>query len=320
MYTPRAILPPLLLFGVANAAYTCVDFTVPVSYQAVSYPPSFPPFENHYQSVAFLNGITSRDALSAPSPLGDPVNITIDAEVAAQYCHPTHGHVSDVVQVLTHGIGFDHSYWDFGGPDSEYNYIKVATDSGYSTLSYDRLGTGKSTKLNPYSQLHLGVEASLLGELTTLLRSGKLSKYAGTNISTPKKVVHVGHSYGSAISHTLVGSAPSLSDGVVLTGYSTLGQVGGTYFAVSSNLHLAVENDPARFGDLSKGYLTWGDELSNQYSFFYYPKFDPKVLHEAEATKQPFGLGEFLTFGNAPKLPGWKKPLLVRLRCDGERS
>lgn len=309
MYIPRAILPPLLVVGVANAAYTCVDFTVPMSFTFESLTPVFPKFENHYQTVAFLNAVSARNAASAPSPFGDSVNITMDVEIATRYCYPTHGDKSSVVQVLTHGIGFDHEYWNLEGPDSEYNYIKTATDAGYSTLSYDRIGSGKSTITDPYTHQQIGAEVAVLATLTTLLREGKLSKLAKTHIPTPSKVAHIGHSYGSSISETLVGAAPSLSDCVVLTGWTSF-SIYGIAFAISSNLHIAAETDPDRFGNLSKGYLTWGDELANQYSFLHYPNFDPEVLRKAEANKMPFAISEFLTAFGTPS-HAWNGPLLV---------
>lgn len=206
-------------------------------------------------------------------------------------------------------LGFDHTYWDFGGPDSEYNYIESATEAGYATLSYDRIGTGKSTFADPYTEEQLGVEVTVAATLTTLLRDGKLSSIAKCHIPAPKKVVHVGHSFGSLITGTLAGSAPGLSDGVVLTGYTTTPNYAAS-FATSTNFHLASEADPDRFAGLSTGYLTWADELANQFSFFYYPYFDPAVLVAAEANKFPFAVGEIFAPYNTT-LPKWDGPLLV---------
>lgn len=243
MHCPRVVMPPIpfLFMAIANAAYTCVDFIVPVSFTAETFPLDIPEFQDHYQSVAFLTALSSRDPLG--SPFGSPVNTSLDVNIAAQYCTPN-GHKGvkspKNVQLLTHGLGFDHTYWDFGGPESEYNYIKTATEAGFATLSYDRVGTGQSTVTDPYTESQLGVEVTVAATLTTLLREGKLSSIAGCHIPIPSKLFHgtlfhyiglcrelttvniiVGHSYGSAISSTLAGVSPALSDGVVLTGYST---------------------------------------------------------------------------------------------------
>ena len=38
-------------------------------------------------------------------------------------------------------IGFDHTYWNFGGNGSGYNYVESAIAAGRSVLIYDALGT-----------------------------------------------------------------------------------------------------------------------------------------------------------------------------------
>jgi pimeloyl-ACP methyl ester carboxylesterase len=130
-------------------------------------------------------------------------------------------------------------------------------------------------------------------------------------IPKPAKVVHVGHSFGSSITSGFAGAAPGLSDGVVLTGYSTNGSW-GLNFAIASGFHLASETLPSKFGHLDKGFLTWPDELANQFLFFHYPQFDPKVLAGSERTKAPFSVGELLNVNGGPA-PAWNGPLLVRL-------
>lgn len=297
------------LAHLASASYSCIDFKVPLSFTAEHMPTTFPPFENHYESVAFLNNLTARNSAAYPSPVGEPTNISVSVTIAAQYCTPA-GKSPKNVQVLTHGIGFDHTYWDFGGSDSQYNYIKAATAAGYATLSYDRMGAGKSTIKNPYNVQQVGPETQVLTHLTTLLRNGGLSKPAGRKISVPSKVAHVGHSYGSRITAALASTAPSLSDAIVLTGWSTDG-VGQPEFAISTDYHIANQNQKRLGGHESNGWLTWGDELANQYSFFHYPAFSPDVLAQAEKGKWPFAIGGSLT-GAPTKTPEWSGPLLVR--------
>ncbi|KAK1065035.1 hypothetical protein LTR74_008311, partial [Friedmanniomyces endolithicus] len=125
------------------------------------------------------------------------------------------------------------------------------------------------------------------------------------------KVFHVGHSYGSILSHALVATNPSLSDGIVLTGYSTNATWQGE-FLISTNFHLAKENQPQRFGNRSAGFVTWADELANQYIFLSYPHFDPAVLAYAETHKYPFSVSEVLTGGVVPyNAANFTKPVLM---------
>jgi pimeloyl-ACP methyl ester carboxylesterase len=153
---------------------------------------------------------------------------------------------------------FVNSYWNFG--NSTYNYISAANTAGFTTLSYDRLGTGASPKADPYSIVQAPVELAILTKITELLRSGNLHR----KIPKPKKVVHVGHSYGSSLSNALVATRPELSDGLVTTGYSHNGNFFRD-FLINTGFHLARDNSP-RFKGYSTGYVTWPDKYSNEYS------------------------------------------------------
>lgn len=107
-------------------------------------------------------------------------------------------------------------------------------------------------------------------------------------------------------------TTPSLSDGIVLTGFSHNASWQGQWL-VSTVFHLASLNQPARFGNRSTGYVTWGDEYANQYGFLHYPNFDPTVLAAAEAGKYPFTIGEVLTGPPVVPVdaPDFKGPVLV---------
>jgi len=102
------------------------------------------------------------------------------------------------------------------------------------------------------------MELAILIELTKMVWSGSIAGYK------PSKVVRVGHSYGSVLSHALAAAAPELSDGVILTGYST--NTTWQPLFLSADGHLASENQPARFANYSTGFVTWGDKYYNQYS------------------------------------------------------
>lgn len=303
----QTLLVLTLLAAVQSAAtkkgsYKCMDFDVPISFSTTAFEPNFPPFQNHYESVAFLDKLTARNGASYSLVNGNHT-VHVDITVAAQYCTPS-GKVNGTVQILSHGLGFDGSYWNFGGRDSQYNYIKAATDAGYAVLNYDRIGTGKSTKTDPYYISQLSVQVEVLRILTERLRNQQLPH--GAFIPRPGKIAHVGHSYGSLLSSTLVAGHPNISDGLVLTGFNKMGSVD---LFVGSNFHLARENMPGRFGNLSAGYVTWGDELANQLGFFHWPNFSAEVLAQAEATKWPFAVGEvyvyFAPFAGAQEFCSW---------------
>lgn len=165
------LFPVLALLRLANA-YQCKDFFIPITSVAPSYELGFPPLADQLQAVAFLLEITNRDAASAPSPFTGVQNVTLDLEISVRFCEPDPGcEKFDIVQVLTHGLGFDKTYWDFGGTNSSYDYILAATNAGYSTLSYDRIGTGLSSVPDPYTIGQAPIELAVLTTLTEKLRS-----------------------------------------------------------------------------------------------------------------------------------------------------
>lgn len=121
-------------------------------------------------------------------------------------------------------------YWDVEIKPDEYSYVKAAVDRGYSILTYDRLGTGNSTKADAYTMVQAGVEIEIVRILTELARAGKLiscAKVVGSDANgtdamdtyVPDKVVHVGHSYGSFMTSGLLARYGNMSDGAILSQY-----------------------------------------------------------------------------------------------------
>ncbi|KIW68511.1 hypothetical protein PV04_04451 [Phialophora macrospora] len=317
MHFSTSVLPTLLLAASGTAAqaipkqnYTCTSFfvKVPVSNVTVIVPP-FPELPNQYAATAFANQITIR----TPSiPEVNLTTLTKTFNISAEYCSPANpGPKASTLQILSHGLGFNRSYWDFYLPskpkDAQYSYINSATGAGYSTLSYNRLGIEPSTIADPYREIQGFVEVAVLAGLTTLVRAGNI-----TEVPVPQKVIHVGHSWGSEISVALAAVAPGLSDGVVLTGYSGIATY-ANFFIANTAFHFANQNQPKRFppSKYSSGFLTWPDKFGNQYSFLEYPYFDPAVLDRAEATKYPFTVGEFLSISALPvAAPNFQGPVL----------
>jgi hypothetical protein len=74
---------------------------------------------------------------------------------------------ANTIQFLTHGVGFDKSYWDYNS--SQHSYIDFMANQGYITLSYDRLGIGASAYPNP---IQGGVQAQMEVEIAHSLVQG----------------------------------------------------------------------------------------------------------------------------------------------------
>lgn len=183
-----------------------------------------------------------------------------------------------------------------------------------------------------------------------MLRSGNLTgtvvggNSSTTGISTKfNKIIHVGHSFGSAQTYALVNMYPNISDGIVLTGFSMNGSFVGL-FTAGNNFQQAYINEPLRFGNASTlaavqaatqyipalqdliapidvttiyqqsyapGYLVASNWGATEYLFFYPYNYNPQVLYIADKTKQPVTVGEALTLSSLPMTNAFAKPVLV---------
>lgn len=237
-------------------------------------------------------------------------NVTGDYELAATYCEPSanNNKKPHVLQLLTHGIGFDRSYWDFAYRNYDYSYVNHALAHGYATLAWDRLGFGESTRLDPVREVQLPLEVEALRELTRLVRAGSVelkldlgldldldpkAKADGrTTRRTFDKVVHVGHSLGSSIVYVLAAVDKTALDGIVLTGWSTV-----TESMAAGFIGLHLEQAGLKGGHLAgydPGYVV-GDVTALHTDFFAPGAYDPDILEPAFAATQPTTVGEIAT-------------------------
>ncbi|MCJ1244628.1 hypothetical protein MMC30_001827 [Trapelia coarctata] len=302
----------VVLYGINCGASSCVDWTIPVTITANTFIVAFAPFTNNTEAMAWVNSALKRDPFN---PFSGIKSITETFSISARYCTPETPFLIETLQILTHGASADKTYWDFKLVPGEYSYVDAALKAGYSTFTWDRLGSGNSSKPDPYNVVQAPVELAILVELTKLLRAG--SVIVGS--SAYKNYVHVGHSYGSDLSNYLAAVEPKLSDGIILTGYSNNFSHALPFFAATG--HLASTNQPNRFAGYSSGYITWADMYYAQFAFFAFPYFDAKVLGVTEQTKWPLPLGEALTQGvlniSAPAFTG---PVLVCIPLLGDRN
>ncbi|EAW12224.1 uncharacterized protein ACLA_061860 [Aspergillus clavatus NRRL 1] len=294
-----------LLPAVVASKPRCTEFKLPI-HVSLSLPQfKVPRFDSSYESTAFLAASVSRTANLSALVAGQS-QIDRSFGIYFRYCEPEKSkHRTDILQILSHGIGFDKSYWSFDG--EEYDYIASATAAGYATLSYDRLGVGQSEQADPYFEIQVSTQVAILAQVTELVRNGQLWR----RVPVPKKVVHVGHSFGSLITNGLVAAQPHLSDGIVLTGFSHNTSY-TPLFETCLGFELARSNNPRRFRQHDSGYLTWGNEYANQCAFYTYPFFEPTVLQQAEASKAPFAISELLSFASVSlAAPNFTNPVLM---------
>ncbi|TEY84261.1 hypothetical protein BOTCAL_0018g00380 [Botryotinia calthae] len=331
-------------------AKSCTDISIPVSINARNGNFNIPPLSDSIAVTKFAQDFLQSGQNYSASTLSGFTTVTGQYNIAATVCVPSQsGNKSDSWQFLTHGLGFDRSYWDLPFNNHNYSYVDVAVDQyGYSTFAIDRLGIGESSKADPTSIIQAPAELSAIVEVTKLLRAGTLP---GVEISEPNKIVHVGHSFGSILSYELASAYPNITDGLILQGFSLDGSAVPQTFA-GFNIQSASVNQPYKFGppsiaslfgsaisqlestisrigcfytagankdtgnidgqDLADGYLTWANLGANQFNFLAPPYYDPKIGEYTEQHKEPFTTGELLTLAAQPaSAPEFEGPVLV---------
>lgn len=138
----------------------------------------------------------------------------------------------------------------------------------------------------------------------------------------------MGFSFGSYTTHAAIAEKPEIADAVILTGFSmndSATGINGNGLVRSFVPRLANVENPSLFGDRNNGYLTWPSVFDLIMDYFKAPAFENDVALFTESVKQPFTLGEFLTFAGPASIPAekWNKPALHLtgeldyIVCDG---
>lgn len=286
-----------------EASKQCTNMTIPVTLAARNAVFNIPTLSNNLDATTFFQNVSNIGGNFTEESLVEYRDETGTYNISAQYC--TNGSDPTTLLFLTHGIGFDKSYWDLAYNDFAYSFVDRAIAAGYATFSIDRLGVGMSTHADPVQVVQFPAELSTIQVLTSQIRDGKVD-----GVPTPQKIAHVGHSFGSELTMGLSVMAPNLTDAVVLTGFSYNSSFQPQAFA-SFNSQLAKLNQPDRFGDLDPGFLTWINNQSNQFAFLYPSGFEPSILTFSESTKYPYTVGEILTQGGGSIAKEFKGSVLV---------
>ncbi|KAK2027449.1 alpha/beta-hydrolase [Colletotrichum zoysiae] len=295
----------ILAFAVIASARVCQNLTVEVSITARNGVFNISTPETNIDVTNFLLKSAEQGRNISAEYLVDYANVGGTYQLASTYCHPNSG-PGRVLQILTHGIGFDRSYWDFPANNYNYSYVGPAVDDyGYSTFSWDRLGIAESSHGEPVNEIQGFLELAALKALTDKLRDGTVPELG----STFEKIVHVGHSFGSIHSYALTAMYPDVSDGVILTGFAP----NTTFFPnfLLGGAFIQAGGVPS-LSDYPPGYLASSYEGGTHINFFAPGNFDPEILTAAYKGGQPVTIGELLTIGGEAGSPStFAKPVLV---------
>ncbi|KAF8152596.1 Alpha/beta hydrolase family-domain-containing protein [Crassisporium funariophilum] len=286
---------------VARGTPNCEQVTVSVDITANTAVIDVEPPRNQSELTGLVSQFTSETSNVTSQIHYGQAKLNAKYDIWSLLCLPPSG-PTKTVEFAVHGINFDHTYWNFGGEASKYNYVDAALKAGHAIFIYDRLGVGRSSKPDGIKEVQLATEVEIAAALIKRLRSGDSGH-------TFQRIIGVGHSFGSVQLVGLAAQYGDLLDATVLTGFSPF--TGSLDTALASfGLTIASQQNRARFGSLSNSYLATQSIINDQLNFFYYPFFDPEVLQKAEDTKATVTLGELLTQGASPAL-NYTRPLLV---------
>ncbi|TGO12115.1 hypothetical protein BTUL_0094g00270 [Botrytis tulipae] len=328
---PHASLIGTLSFLAATAtAKTCINATVPVTISARQAVFDIEVPTTNLTTPDFFLNVTQQGRNFTDIALSGYQTTTGTYNISTMYCKPDADNSSNpTIQVLTHGIGFDKTYWDLPYNNFNYSYIDMATANySYHTLSFDRLGTGASSHGEPLNEIQSYIEVAATAALTTMLRNGTFPSAMNTSYS---RIVHIGHSFGSAQTYALANMYPNITDGIVLTGF-TMNSSFVSSFAAGGNFQQAQENQPSRFFNFTAnigttdislsspeavpaGYMVSSNAAANKYLFLKPNYYDPSILTYTESTKQTVTQGELLTLGSLPMTNNYAGPVMV---IDGD--
>lgn len=169
------------------------------------------------------------------------------------------------VQVLLHGATYNHRYWDAAAINgNDYSYARYMAQQCYAVLALDRLGSGESSK--PDGDLvNLANDSDSIAQVLSSLRTNR-----NPSQRRFKRIVLVGHSFGSLDAVYTLGEYGNVADALVATGW------------IHSPGTVPIE--PAIFEALlANPYISVPAELRTAL-FYHAPAADPDVIAYDNAT------------------------------------
>jgi pimeloyl-ACP methyl ester carboxylesterase len=221
------------------------------------------------------------DCKAISIPVTTSATDTEQLSVSATFCTPTVWQLSEkTIDIMVSGATYNQTYWDWPQDATRYSYVAKTLGAGRGTLTFDRLGTGQSSRM-PGGGLAQTVttDAFVLHQLVNWIHDQGYTHVNG-----------VSHSLGSIVL-TKEAALYNDLDKLVVTGILHLPDIGLNAPNFATSLYPAPL-DPA-FAD--KGYdTTYLTSLPDRRgSVFYDPNTaDPAVIAYDEAHKDVSTAGE----------------------------
>jgi hypothetical protein len=167
-----------LLFATALATPTkitkqCVDLEIPVDVSATNYHFNFPKVNNNIDTADWVWNVTTWDMSNITERITGTINIDDTFTISAQLCVPVGGSKKDILQIATHGVGFDKRYVVDGFRGCEYKQ--------QLTLPLADIGMSASSRANTLMSMQRSKKATLfshtIGLGRVILKNRMLTKW-----------------------------------------------------------------------------------------------------------------------------------------------
>lgn len=217
-------------------------------------------------------------------PVGVNDNSPKSQTISGTFCTPyTPQPGQKTIDIMVSGATYNRAYWDWPQNPNLYSYTQKTLNAGRSTLTFDRLGTGKSSRV-PGTSLNqtVQVDASVLHQLVTWTRN---KGYTSVNA--------VGHSLGS-VTVTKEAALHKDIDKIVLTGILHFPAISTNAPNFATGLYPAALDPAFQSAGLDLTYLT--TLPGRRGSLFYDARTaDPNVISYDEAHKDLATSGELVS-------------------------
>ncbi|KAL8798738.1 MAG: hypothetical protein Q9182_006425 [Xanthomendoza sp. 2 TL-2023] len=297
------------IYGLPGPAPDCKDIAFHVTASAENVLAQNPPvdFTNATEAVAFLTQPTK------PNPVRGNFSIY------GQFCQsnvPVIGPRARPLQILIPGNSYDHTYYNgfdrFPFPGNTNSWASYALSKGYSTLSLDRLGSGKSDHPEPLNTVQAPLVADTIHQIIQQVRGGNQIPRPGLG---ERKIILVGHSFGAILGTRITADHPDDLDAIIHTGLAIPTQDQQALPGQLANVYLQASTyDPIRFppGPYGPGYLVATSKEGRRNTFYAAPSsFSPSLYDRDFSLKDTLALGEAITQQPLPPSLKYDKPTFV---------
>jgi pimeloyl-ACP methyl ester carboxylesterase len=207
------------------------------------------------------------------------------------------------LQILVHGAGGDHRYWDWPVQPDDYSYVSWAAARGIATLNLDRVGSGYSSHPRGAANT-IAAQAAGLSQIVGAAKRG----LAGT--PPFRRVILVGHSLGSLICGYEAAVHADV-DAAVLTGYLPTDGRPENEDRLLAAFVPATAAFPHLRGLIDADYLV-AHPRSREPLMYHSPQADPAIIEIDEQMKGTTTTGELRGTSSAgPTIRGAGVPVLV---------